>query len=156
MSGEGNIILVSACLVDMPCRYDGGSARVDEFIPLLRQARVLPLCPEVAGGLGVPREPADIVGGSGEDVLDGHARVVTHSGRDVTAEFVRGAYHVLALALQEHVDLAILKSRSPSCGVGAIRMPGGGLSAGSGVLAALLRRHGIRVMSDEEWLTMQR
>lgn len=143
-------ILVSACLVDIACRYDGASAGRDELHGLHREGRLLPLCPEVAGGLGVPREPAVIVDGTGEDVLAGRARVVSRSGHDVTAEFRRGAEAVVALARREGVRTAILKSRSPSCGVGQVYSEQG-LRSGDGVLAALLRREGIRVISDEEW-----
>jgi uncharacterized protein YbbK (DUF523 family) len=143
-------ILVSACLADIECRYDGTSKPRAGIHRLLADGRVLPLCPEVAGGMGVPREPASIVGGDGFDVLDGRARVVTRSGRDVTAEFVRGAEAVLQLAQQQNVKQAILKQRSPSCGHGQLASPHGPVP-GSGVLAALLERHGIHVMSDEEW-----
>ena len=143
-------ILVSACLVDISCRYDGASAYREALRDLHRQGRLLPLCPEVAGGLGVPREPAVIVGGTGEDVLAGRARVMTQSGRDVTAEFLRGARGVVDLAERQGVRTAILKSRSPSCGVGQIHSEQG-LRSGDGVLAAMLRRAGIRVISDEEW-----
>ncbi len=154
--GEHEVLLVSACLTDVHCRYDARSSGRESLMALARGGRVVALCPEVAGGLGVPREPADIVGGTGEDVLDGRARVVTHGGRDVTADFLRGARAVLEVALGQGVTTAVLKSRSPSCGVGQIYGPDRVLKAGDGVTAALLRRHGIRVISDEEWSSTSR
>lgn len=142
-------ILVSACLAAVCCRYDGKAKPLAALAE--RGQSYLPLCPEVAGGLGVPREPAAIVGGDGFDVLDGKARVVTASGRDVTAEFVGGAKAVLAQALNSGITLAVLKQNSPSCGVGSVRTAQGGAKPGHGVTAALLSRNGIQVVSDEEW-----
>lgn len=144
------MVLVSACLADVHCRYDGKSKPAGTLQELLAKGRVLPLCPEVAGGMGVPRESASIVGGDGFDVLDGRARVLTVSGRDVTAEFVRGAQAVLAIARQEGATHAILKQRSPSCGHGSLASRAG-VVPGEGVTTALLLRHGIHVMSDEAW-----
>ena len=109
------------------------------------------MCPEVAGGLAVPREPARLMGGDGADVLAGQARLCTASGRDVTAEFVLGAQRVGETALAQQVKFAILKSRSPSCGVDAVVEGDRQKKMGSGVLTAWLRRHDIRVMSDEAW-----
>lgn len=141
-------LLVSACLVDVPCRYDGAARPA----PGLGGAgEVLALCPEVAGGLGVPREPAEIVGGDGADVLAGRARVMTRSGRDVTAEFVRGAAAVVEFARRSGVRRAVLKARSPSCGSGGLAAAGGTTRPGMGVLAALLVQNGIEVVSDETW-----
>jgi uncharacterized protein YbbK (DUF523 family) len=145
------IILASACLVDMQCRYNGSAAHLQQLDAARASGRLIPLCPEVAGGLGVPREPAAIVGGTGGDVLDGKAQVITRSGRDVTREFIRGAELVTALARSQGVTIAVLKSRSPSCGSRDIYHAEGHLVPGEGVLSALLRRHGIQVISDEEW-----
>ena len=133
----------------MHCRYDAGARPSGKLETLRSGARILPLCPEVAGGLGVPREPACIEGGDGAAVLDGRARVVTASGRDVTAEFIRGAEAVLVLAQRAGARRAVLKQRSPSCGVGALAGPHGVVTPGDGVTAALLRRNGIAVESDE-------
>jgi uncharacterized protein YbbK (DUF523 family) len=109
------------------------------------------VCPEVDGGLGTPRPPAEIVGGSGEDVLAGRARVVTSDGADVTDAYIAGAERALAAALRTGARAAVLKARSPSCGRGAIY--DGTFSrtttAGDGVTAALLRANGIDVVSDE-------
>lgn len=144
-----SVVVVSACLAGVHCRYDAGARPWGALEATRGQSRILPLCPEVAGGLGVPREPAWIVGGDGHDVLDGRARVLTRSGRDVTAEFVRGAEAVLAAAQNAGATRAVLKQRSPSCGVGHLADDAGGVRPGDGVTAALLKRNGITVTSDE-------
>lgn len=143
-----SVVLVSACLMGQHCRYDGG-AKPWAGVSNRGGAPLLPVCPETAGGLGVPRDPAQIVGGDGGDVLDGRARVVTAAGRDVTAEFVRGAEAVLALARKAGAGRAVLKQRSPSCGCGALAQGQGRARPGDGVTTALLKRHGISVTSDE-------
>ncbi len=148
-----NRILISACLLGERVRYGGGHNRRNH--PILKtwgeQGRLVPFCPEVAGGLPIPREPAEIAGGTGEDVLDGKARVLTRTGRDVTALFLKGARQTLAIALAYDVSLAVLTERSPSCGSTSIH--DGSFTRqtlpGNGVTAALLKRNGIRVFSEE-------
>lgn len=136
--------LASACLCGVRCRYNGESEDRAEVIRLVRDGEALPVCPEQIGGLSTPREPAEIVGGDGHDVLSGKARVVTRDGRDVTAEFLRGAAEVLRLARETRAVEVLLKSRSPSCGHGVINR-GGQTVIGDGVTAALLAKEGIRV-----------
>lgn len=153
-------IIVSACLLGVGCRYDGESRTDPRALSLFRAGRAIPVCPEQLGGLPTPREPAEIVGGDGGDVLDGRARVIDKAGRDVTASFVRGAKQVLFLARQAGARRAILKRKSPSCGVRSrgqlrsrIKVPGDEINETppasdlppEGVTAALLRRAGIRV-----------
>jgi uncharacterized protein YbbK (DUF523 family) len=142
-------VLVSACLLGLRCRYDASPLIEPEALrDLVASGRAIPFCPEQAGGLPTPREPASIESGrTGDDVLDGRARVVTASGRDVTAEFVAGARECLEVARLYGVKKAYLKSRSPSCGVGALRRLDGALEGGDGVTAALLRREGIEVVA---------
>ena len=149
----GSILLVSACLVGIPCRYDGGSCPNDELQALAMQGGILPLCPEVLGGLSTPRPPAEIRGGDGGDVLEGRARVVNTEGRDVTTEFLAGAREALRAAQRWGIEVAILKARSPSCGVGQIYYGGfsGRLVEGDGVTAASLKREGIIVKSEKMW-----
>lgn len=149
----GSLLLVSACLVGIPCRYDGGSCPNDQLQALAMQGDVLPLCPEVLGGLSTHRSPAEIQGDDGGDVLEGRARVVTTEGKDVTAEFLAGARKVLRVAHRWGIKVAILKARSPSCGVGQIYDGSfsGRLVEGDGVTAALLKREGIIVKSEEQW-----
>src|SRR5262245_41990994 len=113
-------VLVSSCLLGEAVRYNGGAATAAS--PVLTrwesEHRIVPFCPEVAGGLGVPRPPAEIQGGGGTAVLDGHAQVVTVHGTDVTASFIRGAELALERASADNVRVAVLKDGSPSCASG--------------------------------------
>ena len=126
------LYLVSACLAGLCTRYDGSVKANEACLQLLQDATWIPVCPEQLGGLSTPREPADIVGGNGEDVLLGNARVVTEGGTDVTRAYVNGAFQVLDVARSQPVDAVLLKARSPSCG-------------SAGVTTALLRQHGFRL-----------
>ena len=145
-------VLVSACLAGRACRFDGSANPDDEVARLVAGGRAVLVCPEVDGGLGTPRPPAEIVGGDGAGVLAGTARVVTREGADVTDAYVAGARRALAAAQETGARTAILKSRSPSCGKGGIYDGSFSrtLHAGDGVTAALLRANGIDVLSDEE------
>jgi uncharacterized protein YbbK (DUF523 family) len=136
-------VLVSACLLGKPVRYDGGSKHRDDPVLLRWQAedRLVSCCPEVAGGLPVPRPAAEI----------SPPAVRTRDGSDVTASFVRGAEAALEVARRYDVKMAVLKDGSPSCG--STRVYDGTFSgrsiAGSGVTTRLLERHGIRVFSED-------
>lgn len=145
-------VLVSACLAGRACRFDGSASADDEVGRLVAEGRAILVCPEADGGLGTPRPPAEIVGGTGADVLDGRAQVVTREGRDVTAAYVAGAHLALAAAQRAGARRAILKARSPSCGKGAVYDGtfSRSLVPGDGVTAALLERSGIEVATDEE------
>jgi len=147
------MILVSACLLGLSCRYDGRAWPEPALQEPVVRGKALRCCPEVLGGLGVPRAPAEIVGGNGEDVLEGQARVVNVQGQDVTREFLRGAQAALRLARRWGIKRAILKSHSPPCGTRHIYDGTfcGQLREGRGVTAALLRREGIEVWNEEEW-----
>lgn len=114
---------------------------------MVRQGSAVAVCPEVAGGLGTPRRPAEIVGGDGRDVLDGRAGVVDDAGADVTEAFVAGARRALELARRSGATIAVLTDKSPSCGPGEIYDGtfSGTRRTGIGVTAALLARHGIDV-----------
>jgi len=146
---SGGPVLVSACLLGIKCRYDGSDSFSEKVVQSLAGAFFLPVCPEVLGGLSTPRSPNWLVGGAGEEVIDGKARVVNEEGREVTENFLRGAREVLELARRFKVGRAVLKSGSPSCGVGWVSGRERRVS-GDGVTAALLRRHGIKVLSEEE------
>lgn len=143
--------LVSACLLGVNCRYDGKNALDSKLLELLKGDQIIPICPEQLGGLQTPREPAWIVGGEGTDVLRGVAKVISRSGRDVTENFRRGAEEALRLAELFGAKCAILKSKSPSCGCGGIREPFSfdKLKRGDGVTAAILKKNGIKVVSEE-------
>lgn len=140
------MLIVSKCLTGCPCRYDGKSKPDPAIAALVERGEAVAVCPEVLGGLPTPRVSAEL-SGSGEDVLDGRARVMTRDGRDVTDEFVRGAYEALKAAKEAGADRAILKSKSPSCGCGTVydgTFTGTAVS-GDGVTAALFKRNGIAV-----------
>ncbi|WP_434602144.1 DUF523 domain-containing protein [Pseudomonas sp. Z4-7] len=146
-------ILVSRCLLGHRVRYDGGaSGPFDLLQHWLDEGRVVPLCPEVAGGLPTPRPAAEIPGGQGARVLDGNAAVITTEGEDVSAQFLSGAYQALALAREHGIRIAVLKANSPSCG-NLLTYDGtfsGVKVRGEGVTAALLKRNGVRVFSELE------
>ena len=146
--------VVSACLCGINCKYNGDNNKHEEFVKELRDGQVLPLCPEQLGGLTTPRSACEIEGGSGEDVLAGRARVINAAGEDLTEFFVKGAQECLAIMRQAGIDEAILQRRSPSCGVNKIYDGNfsGQLIAGDGVTAALLKKHGIKVWNDEDYL----
>lgn len=141
------LILVSACLAGIPCRYDGGSSPDPEIQRMVAEGLAVPICPEVAGGLSIPRTPAEIQGGDGRDVLEGKAKVINRDGVDVTEAFLRGAFKALALARKLGVIKAILKAHSPSCGVRFIHDGSftGALREGMGITAALLWKEGIEL-----------
>lgn len=146
-------VLVSRCLLGQPVRYDGGAQGPFGHLQRWQQeGRVVPVCPEVAGGLPTPRAPAEIPGGQGSEVLDGLRVVTTDRGDDVTAEFMAGARIALHLVHQHGVKIAVLKSRSPSCGNqqtydGSFS---GALVEGEGVTAALLRQAGVLVFNEHQ------
>jgi uncharacterized protein YbbK (DUF523 family) len=147
-------ILVSSCLAGRPVRYDGAAKPMagELFQRWRAEGRLVPFCPEVSGGLPVPRPPAEIVGGDGGDVLDGTARILTRTGADVTVEFLRGARLALETAQRSGARLALLKEGSPSCGSHRIYDGTftGNAAPGTGVTTALLRRSGIRVFSEDD------
>lgn len=146
-------VLVSRCLLGHRVRYDGGaSGPFDQLQQWLDDGRVVPLCPEVAGGLPTPRAAAEIPGGQGVQVLDGQASVITTEGEDVSAQFLAGAQQALALVQAHGIRIAVLKANSPSCG-NRLTYDGtfsGVKVSGEGVTAALLTRHGVQVFSELE------
>jgi len=146
-------ILVSACLLGEKVRYDGGDCRQSGLLAQWQdEGLLIPICPEVAGGLPTPRPPAEIVSGCGNSILCGDGCVQRENGEAVTDAFVDGAERALALCMQHQISFAILKEGSPSCG--SSRVNDGTFSGtkiqGEGVTAALLRRHGIIVFSESE------
>ncbi|WP_165671842.1 DUF523 domain-containing protein [Metapseudomonas otitidis] len=146
-------ILISRCLLGQRVRYDGGAHGPYELLQRWQdEGRVVPVCPEVEGGLPTPRPPAEILGGQGLQVLEGQARVMTDGGEDVTTAFVAGARLALDLVRRHGIAVAVLKARSPSCGneeaydgtFTGTRIPG------EGVTAALLRQAGVRVFNETQ------
>jgi uncharacterized protein YbbK (DUF523 family) len=152
-------LLISACLLGVACNHEGrGSPRpvVDE---LAEHYRLVPVCPEVLGGLPTPRAAAELTGGDGADVLAGHgpnssgeARVVNVEGDDVTAAYRRGAEAAVAVARAAGARRAVLKARSPSCGSAGIYDGtfSRRLVPGRGVTAAALAVAGLEVGSEED------
>ncbi len=110
------MILVSSCLGGIECRYNGSHAASEKIRRLVEEKKAVMVCPELLGGFTTPREPAEIIGGTGEDVLNGTARIVTASGEDVTALYMDGAEKTLAYAKEIGAATVILKENSPSCG----------------------------------------
>lgn len=135
-------IMVSACLLGENCKYNGGNNFSEKVMKFIEGHEVIPVCPEVMGGLPTPRTPSEIVNG-----------VVTMAdGRVVDEEFRKGARIVLQLAREKEVDLVILQSRSPSCGVKQIYDGtfSGKKMAGQGVFAKLLSENGFRIVDVED------
>ena len=135
-------LLISACLLGVPCRYDGKSKICEGAMALSGTYEVVPFCPECYGGLPTPRVPAEIQGD----------RVVAKDGRDVTTEYQRGAESALSLCHALGIRSACLKARSPSCGVGQIYDGtfSGKLVPGDGVAARYLKENGITVFTEED------
>jgi len=144
-------MLCSACLIGVKCNYRGEGNVSGKVLKLLERETLIPVCPEQLGGLPTPRENAEIVG-DGYMVLEGRGKVITCSGRDVTSNFVRGAEETLKIVKLYGISSAVLKQGSPSCGSGKIYDGtfSGKLVSGDGVTAALLKRNGVRVLSEEE------
>ena len=145
-------LLVSACLLGNPVRYDGKSkALADDTLRQLQQAgRLVAFCPEMAGGLPVPRAPAEIIDGDGDAVISGQARVRTRDGADVSRQFIDGAERALQLCRDHDIHVAVLTESSPSCGSSQIYDGSFTRRAieTSGVTTALLRQHGVQVFSQ--------
>ncbi|KOS62929.1 DUF523 domain-containing protein [Lysinibacillus agricola] len=146
------MILISSCLAGLKVRYNGTDSLDERIQRLMLENKAVTVCPELMGGFSTPREPAEIVGGDGEDVLDGKARVVEKSGRDVTELYIKGAYATLHKALEVGATKVILKEYSPSCGSAMIYNGdfNGTKLVGVGVTTALLRRNNIAVFSEED------
>ncbi len=134
------MIIVSACLAGINCRYDGTNCLNEEVRELVEKGRAVPVCPEQLGGLATPRMPADIKGGSGNDVLTGKAAVIDGNSDDISSRFIKGARETLKIARMIRAEKAILKSRSPSCGCGKDGKP-------IGVTAALLKDNEIDIVA---------
>ncbi len=147
-------ILVSACLLGRPIRYNGSAktlvhAALDNW---QAEGRIVPICPELAAGFSVPRPPAEIVGGDGQAVLRRMAQVFEVTGADVSDRYIAGAHMALSLARANDCRFALMVDGSPSCGSRFIY--DGGFSStklqGSGVTTALLRANGVEVFAESE------
>lgn len=146
------MILVSSCLAGLKVRYNGTHSLDHKLSKLIEENKAIPVCPELLGGFSTPREPAEIIGGNGEDVLDGKAKVVEKSGRDVTELYIKGAYSTFKKTKAVNATVVVLKEYSPSCGSSMIYNGEfmGEKITGNGVTTALLKRNGLRVISEEQ------
>ncbi|MDD9174019.1 DUF523 domain-containing protein [Aliivibrio sp. S2TY2] len=147
-------VLVSSCLLGCKVRYDGNNLEVNtsEFDEFIESNDIISFCPEVAGGLPIPRIPAEICGGTGNDVLDGSAKILGKDGSDVTKAFLNGAELTLKMCLDNDVEYAVLTESSPSCGSSSVyngKFEGVKVS-GKGVTCTLLENHGIKVTSQHQ------
>ena len=145
------MILVSACLLGINCRYDGENNRNQKLLEMIESGDecIIPVCPEQLGGLPTPRNPS-IVPEGGEKVLDGDGKVIMRGWGDVTMKFVKGAEETLKIAEAYGAEKAIFKSESPSCGSSRCPKNFQEKEKGVGVTTALLRRNGIEVISEED------
>lgn len=135
-------IMVSACLMGENCKYNGGNNLSQKVLNYVKGHEVIPVCPEVLGGLPTPRIPAEIVDGT----------VITKDGRNVNEEFKKGAEIALKMAVENQIDLVILQSRSPSCGPKQIYDGSfsGKRIAGQGIFTKLLIEKGVKILDVED------
>lgn len=150
--GLAPMLVVSACLAGVNCKFDGGNNLDHRIRDLVAKGMAVPVCPEQLGGNSTPREAVELNGVSGDDVLLGKGSLISESGKDKKESFVRGAEEVLKIAQMAGAKYAILKERSPSCGSTMIYDGSftGQKRPGRGVTTALLEHNGIRVYSEEE------
>lgn len=141
-------ILVSACLAGINCKYDGGNNEHQKIIDLINNKDVILVCPEQLGGLKTPRPAAERLGN----------KVVTKEQIDVTKEYKKGAAEVLTIAKKFNIKKAILKSRSPSCGIKEIYDGtfSHNLIRGDGITVELLKKNGIEVISSDDYISKQK
>ncbi|MEM5010660.1 DUF523 domain-containing protein [Niallia taxi] len=146
------MIVVSSCLAGMKVRYNGTDSLNEKITELIENERAVAVCPELLGGFQTPREPAEIKGGNGYDVLEGNATVVDKNGINVTELYLAGAYKTLEIVRKLQANTVVLKENSPSCGSSQIYNGHfeGVKCNGAGVTTALLRREGIQVISELE------
>lgn len=147
------MIGVSACLGGELCRYDGSSKTIPQLAELIAQGQARAVCPEVLGGLPIPRDPAEIKGGDGFDVWTGRASVITNRGEDVTESFKKGAIQAYEVLIAAGIDRLIMKEKSPSCGSkwlydGSFS---GQLKKGVGVATAYFTIKGLKIFSEADW-----
>lgn len=140
------MIFVSACLLGINCKYNGGNNFNQKIFNLVKEGKAIPICPEQLGGLKTPRKPSEI------KVIDGKRYVINNEGEDVTENFEKGANEVLELARKLNIKKAVLQPRSPSCGVNKIYSGNFDkqLVDGNGITADLLIKNGIEVITPDE------
>ncbi|MDD4600663.1 hypothetical protein SDC9_11328 [bioreactor metagenome] len=146
------MILISACLLGLNTKYDGKSNAHEIIMRYSSHGRFIPVCPEQLGGLPTPRPPAEIIAGTGDDVLQSKAKVIADNGHDLTQQFKAGTEQLLKILDSFPITAAIFKERSPSCGV--YQIYDGTFSHitrfGQGVATAVLRKAGVMMIADDE------
>lgn len=153
---ENKKILVSACLLGMPCRYNGKAKLNEKLVALLKGNCAITLCPEMLSGMGIPRGPFEIKGGSGKDVIDGNAKIISKEGTDFTKEFIDGCDRALDIIRtdieEDKISFAILCEKSPSCGVSRIYDGSfeGKKIKGEGIFTSMLQEKGIKCISSDD------
>ena len=151
-------ILLSPCLIGIRTRWDEDCEEIEELINLVKSGQAVFLCPEQLGGLTTPRAPSEIESGkTAKEVLNNNARVLTNTGKDVTDQFVVGAYRILEFCQRMDIEVAILKSGSPSCG--SKQTYDGSFTdtkiVGKGITAELLVQNGIKVYNEMNFRTSE-
>lgn len=142
------MFIISACLAGLNTRYNGKTRGKKYFQKLVARGKAFPACPEQMGGLPTPREPIELVGGDGADLLDGRARAIgIKTGKNYTENFLRGSKEVLKIADMLKIKKAFLKDGSPSCGSTYIKVNNKKIK-GKGVATATLLKAGIKVVSS--------
>ncbi|MDT8716519.1 DUF523 domain-containing protein [Clostridium sp. 19966] len=146
------MILISACLMGVNCKYSGENNLSQALMNIIDKYEVIPVCPEQLGGLTTPRNPAEIFNSKSSEILMGVGKVIDNKENDRTLEFVKGAQETLYIAKKFNIKYAILKSNSPSCGNKKVYDGtfSGKIVAGSGVTAELLLENGIKVYNENE------
>jgi len=148
--------IVSACLAGENCRWNGGNRLNKKIKKLVEKGEAVTACPEILGGLTIPREPTGIHRGLGDDVWDGKAWVrTTKKGEDQSEHYKKGALKFLDIAKSRNIDTAVLANKSPSCGCGKTWQLDdkfeNHLVDGNGILASLLIRNGIKVYTEDDF-----
>ena len=140
------MIFVSACLVGINCKYNGGNNYNEKIFNLVKEGKAIPICPEQLGGLNTPRNSSEI------KTINNKKYVVDNEGNDVTSQFERGAREVIKLAKELNIKKIILQPRSPSCGIGKVYSGNFDkkLVDGNGILAQLCIENGIEVISSDD------
>ena len=135
--------IVSACLLGINCRYNGGNCENKKILELAKKETLIPVCPEQLGGLTIPRAPSEKKGN----------KVITKEGKDVSAEFKKGAEETLKIAKLHKIKEAIMKQKSPSCGSGKLYDGSfsGKTTEGDGITTALLKKNGMIIKTEEDF-----
>jgi len=141
-------IIISACLLGRECRYDGGHSQIPELEHL--DVELIPVCPEEAGELGIPRPPAELTE-IAKDVLEGRGKIINKNGDNVTQKFLDGSKKEISKLKSSNAQIAVLKSKSPSCGYGQVYDGTftGNLCKGNGIFSQMCEDEGVKVISSD-------